>query len=66
MEKSTKLEELTYEELEQMADEVLKKLSDTSLPLDKASALYEQGKAISKEMENRLAVLEKTVTDEIK
>ncbi len=66
MNQENELKTLTYEQLEKLSEQILAQLSDTSLPLDKASALYERGKAVSKEMEARLAALEKTVTDEIR
>lgn len=59
------LKDMKYEELEARSKEVLKALSDTSLPLDEASKLYQEGKAIAKEMEKRLSDLEKSVTDTI-
>lgn len=66
MNPENELTALTYEQLEKLSEQILTQLSDSSLPLDKASALYKRGKAVSKEMEARLAALEKTVTDEIK
>lgn len=60
------LEKMDYAKLEEEANSVLEKLSKNDLPLDEASKLYEYGKEIYKEMEKRLAELEKNVTDTIK
>ncbi len=59
------LSKLSYEELEKEAEEVLKQLSDSSLPLDKAHEIYQYGKKISAEMDVRLEKLSKEVTDTI-
>lgn len=56
---------MSYSELENESQEVLKRLNDSDLPLDEATKLFEYGLIISKEMELRLTELEKKVTDVI-
>lgn len=55
----------SYEELEKLSEEILSELSKDNIGLDDASSLYLKGKAILKEMENRLEKLSKEVTDTI-
>lgn len=55
----------SYEELEKMSEDIMAELSKDNIGLDDSSALYLKGKAVLKEMENRLAKLSKEVTDTI-
>ncbi|MBQ8143140.1 MAG: hypothetical protein IJ194_08340 [Bacilli bacterium] len=59
------LSKLSYQELEEEANETLKKLGEVSLGLDEAAKLYEYGKMITKEMSKRLEELTSSVSDEI-
>lgn len=59
------LSKLSYQELEEEANETLKKLGEVSLGLDEAAKLYEYGKIITKEMSKRLEELTSSVSDEI-
>ena len=59
------LSRLSYQQLEEEADNVLKALSDEELALDDASRLYDYGKAIAKAMETRLDDLSKKVRDTV-
>lgn len=59
------IKEMSYTELEEESNQVLKKLNDSDLPLDEATKLFEYGISLSKEMETRLTELEKKVTDVI-
>lgn len=63
--KEKDLIKLTYAELEEEADNVLKLLSDDTLPLDDAAKLYEYGKKIAAAMEENLTALSKKVTDTV-
>ncbi len=55
----------SYEELEKMSEDIMAELSKDNIGLDDSSSLYLKGKAVLKEMENRLAKLSKEVTDTI-
>ena len=66
--KATEKEDLSsksYEELEKMAEEIMAELSNEGIGLDQSSKLYRQGKAVLKEMEDRLEKLTKEVSDTI-
>ncbi len=65
MKKASELKKLSYEELEKEEEETLKKLGEDSLALDKANELYQYGKAVLKERDNRLSSLEKSVEDKV-
>ena len=65
MKKASELKKLSYEELEKEEEETLKQLGEDSLALDKANALYQYGKAVLKERDNRLSSLEKSVEDKV-
>ncbi len=65
MTKKKDLTKMTYQELEEESDEILKKLSDSQIGLDESAKLYQYGKEVSKEMEKRLSSLEETVKDTI-
>ncbi len=55
----------SYEELEKLSEDIMAELSKDNIGLDDASTLYLKGKAVLKEMENRLEKLSKEVTDTI-
>lgn len=55
----------SYEELEKLSEDIMAELSKENIGLDDASTLYLKGKAVLKEMENRLEKLSKEVTDTI-
>ncbi|MCI1735715.1 MAG: exodeoxyribonuclease VII small subunit [Bacilli bacterium] len=63
--KKKDLTKLTYQELDNEADAVLKALSANDVSLDDANALYDYGKAISQEMQQRLAEMSKKVSDTV-
>ena len=66
--KATEKEDLSsksYEELEKMAEQIMAELSKVGIGLDQSSKLYRQGKAVLKEMEDRLEKLTKEVSDTI-
>ena len=65
MKKASELKKLSYEELEKEEEETLKQLGEDSLALDKANELYQYGKAVRKERDNRLSSLEKSVEDKV-
>ena len=65
MKKASELKKLSYEELEKEEEETLKQLGEDSLALDKANELYQYGKAVLKESDNRLSSLEKSVEDKV-
>lgn len=65
MKKASELKKLSYEELEKEEEETLKKLGEDSLALDKGNELYQYGKAVLKERDNRLSSLEKSVEDKV-
>ncbi len=60
-----KIDELSYEELEQEINAVLEKLTDLSLPLDESAALYNYGKNIIAEMRARIEKLQQETQDQI-
>ncbi len=63
--KNDELKKMSYQDLEKEADHVLEELSKEDLPLDDASRIYDYGKKVYQEMENRLAELEKNVSDTV-
>lgn len=65
MTKKNDLSKLSYQQLEEEADKVLKNLSDGEIGLDESAKLYRYGKEIASEMDKRLTELENSVTDEI-
>lgn len=65
MKKASELKKLSYEELEKEEEETLKQLGEDSLALDKANELYQYGKSVLKERDNRLSSLEKSVEDKV-
>ena len=65
MKKASELKKLSYEELEKEEEETLKQLGEDSLALDEANELYQYGKAVLKERDNRLSSLEKSVEDKV-
>lgn len=65
MKKASELKKLSYEELEKEEEETLKQLGEDSLALDKANELYQYGKVVLKERDNRLSSLEKSVEDKV-
>lgn len=62
---TTKIDELDYSKLEELMEEILKELSDETLPLDKATSLYKFGKEVTDLMQNKLEELEKSVKNTI-
>ncbi len=65
MKKASELKKLSYEELEKEEEDTLKELGKDSLPLDEAHSLYDYGKAVLKERQDRLEQLEKSVSDSV-
>lgn len=59
------LKELTYEQLEEKADGIVKQLESNTLGLDQATKLYKEGKEYIQEMENRLNSLLNEVKDDV-
>ncbi len=56
---------LSYQELTEKAENILKKLEDENIPLDEANKLYKEGLATLKEMDDRLKELSEEVSDEV-
>lgn len=56
---------LTYQQLTEKAEDILKRLEDENLPLDEAKKLYDEGIATLKEMDERLKALSEEVSDEV-
>lgn len=65
MTKKSDLSKLSYQQLEEEADKVLKNLSDSEIGLDESAKLYRYGKEIASEMDRRLTELENSVKDEV-
>lgn len=65
MEKKNDYSKLSYQQLEEKMEEILTKLSQSDLPLDEATTLYEEGKKLSAEMEKRLSDLALKVSDKV-
>lgn len=56
---------MTYQQLEEEGESVLSQLQKGDLPLDESKRLYDYGKLLYKEMENRLETLIKETKDDI-
>ncbi len=64
--KISPLDKLSYQELEERGEEILRKIQDDNLPLDEVAKLYQEGLEITKRMEEMLKVLSSQVKDEVK
>lgn len=65
MEKKKDLSKLSYKELEEKADQVLKALQKEDLPLDEAEKLYKEGMDLYKAMDERLSAMLKERKDDV-
>ena len=63
--KKKDLTKLSYQELEDESESILKQLSDSEIGLDDSAKLYQYGKEVAEEMEKRLSSLEASVKDTI-
>ena len=53
---------MTYEEQTKRLDEILRKISDSSTPLDEAIKLFEEGKKICESIEKILTEVQSKIT----
>ena len=63
--KKIDLTKLSYQQLEEESDNILKQLSDPEIGLDESAKLYQYGRQVAEEMDKRLSELEASVKDTI-